>query len=70
MALHSTHQSTCQSKYGWPASITQIGALGSTIIDGLGMFGLASNGMCPSLSAETAPLLREAKPSAGSGARR
>jgi hypothetical protein len=63
MAANSTFPSTRPSQYGWFESITEISILGSTIIDGLGVFGLAANGMCPALLAETWPLQHKSKPS-------
>jgi hypothetical protein len=67
MAAHSTFPSTRPSQYSWFESITEISILGSTIIDGLGVFGLAANGMCPTLLAATAPLQGESKPCIGHG---
>jgi hypothetical protein len=63
MAAHITFQPIPQPRHSWLASIDQLGNLGSTIIDGLGVFGLAANGMCPTLLAGTTPLQRESKPS-------
>jgi hypothetical protein len=65
MALQPTFQAARPSQYSWFESITEITTLGTTIIDGLGVFGLAANGMYPTLPAETAPFQRESKPSVG-----
>jgi hypothetical protein len=62
MAAHSTIQATRQSKYSWLASITGIGTLSTTILEGLGVFGLAANGMCPSLSVQAVSSLAQAAP--------
>ncbi len=67
MALQPTFRATRPSQYSWFESITEITTLGSAIIAGLGVFGLAANGMCPTLLAETTPLQRESKPSLGNG---
>jgi hypothetical protein len=57
MAAHSTFPSTRQSQYSWFPSITAISTLGLSILEGLGEFGLAANGMCttPSAQAESSP---------------
>jgi hypothetical protein len=47
MTLQPTFQAARPSQYSWFESIPEIGKLASTIIDGLGVFGLAANGMCP-----------------------
>lgn len=47
MAAHLTFPSTRQTRSSWFPSITGITALASTILEGLGEFGLAANGMCP-----------------------
>jgi len=49
MAAHLTFPSTRLLQDSWFASIVQIGALGSTILESLGEFGLAANGMCPTV---------------------
>jgi hypothetical protein len=67
MAIQPTFHASRPSPYSWFESITEISTLGSAIIDGLGVFGLAANGMCPTLVAETTPLQLESKPSAGNG---
>ncbi|MGA2729204.1 MAG: hypothetical protein ABSE96_15465 [Terracidiphilus sp.] len=67
MAAHSTFPSTRPSQYSWFESITEISILGSTVIDGLGVFGLAANGMCPTLPAETTPPDVGSKPRVGNG---
>lgn len=54
MAAQSTFSTTRSSQYTWFASIPQIGVLATTILEGLGEFGLASNGMCPSQSGPAA----------------
>lgn len=61
MALQPTFQAARPSRWSWFESITEIGTLAATIIDGLGVFGLAANGMCPTLIAGTTPLQRENK---------
>jgi len=62
MAAYPTFPSTRQSQDSWFASIVQIGTLGSTILEGLGEFGLAANGMCPALCTRAIPLQRESNP--------
>ena len=61
MTLQPTFQAARPSRYSWFESIPEIGKLASTIIDGLGVFGLAANGMCPTLLAGTTPLQCESK---------
>jgi hypothetical protein len=61
MTLQPTFQATRPSQYRWFESIPKIGTLASIIIDGLGAFGLAANGMCPTLLAGTMPLQRESR---------
>jgi hypothetical protein len=70
MAAHSTFPSTRQSQDSWFASIVQIGTLGSTILEGLGVFGLAANGMCPTLSVQAVPSLGQTAPKAANEPRR
>lgn len=70
MAARLTFQSIRQSQHSWLALIDQLDNLGSTIIEGLGAFGLAANGVCPTLSPETAASQNESLPSAGNGPRR
>jgi len=65
MTLQPTFQAARPSRYSWFESIPEIGKLASTIIDGLGVFGLAANGMCPTPFAGTTPLQRESKVSVG-----
>ena len=65
MTLQPTFQAARPSQYSWFESITEIGTLASTIIDGLGMFGLAANGMCPMLLEGTASLQHESQLSVG-----
>ena len=67
MILQPTFQAVRPSHHRWFESITEIGTLASTMIDGLGVFGLAANGMCPMLLAGTTPLQRESKLSVGNG---
>jgi hypothetical protein len=67
MAIQPTFQASRPSQYSWLESITEMSTLGSTIIDGLGVFGLAANGMCPTLLAETTPLQQKSKPWVGNG---
>jgi hypothetical protein len=67
MVPQPNFQGARPSQHSWFESITEITTLGSTIIDGLGVFGLAASGMCPTLLAETTPLQRESKPSVGNG---
>jgi hypothetical protein len=52
MAAHLTFSATRNSQYRWLASITEIGNLGSSILEGLGIFGLAANGMCSTRSVQ------------------
>jgi hypothetical protein len=63
MAAHITFQSIRRPLHSWLASIDQLDNLGASIVEGLGEFGLAANGMCPTLLARTTPLQRESKPS-------
>jgi hypothetical protein len=51
MAAHLRFPSARRSQYRWFESITGISTLRSNIIDGLGVSGLAANGMSASLSA-------------------
>jgi hypothetical protein len=67
MVIQPTFHATRPSQYSWFESITEISTLGSTIIEGLGLFGLAANGMCPTLLAGTRHLQLESKPSGGKG---
>jgi hypothetical protein len=57
MAIQPTFHATRPSLYSWFESITEISILGSTIIEGLGLFGLAVNGMCPALRTSAVPVL-------------
>lgn len=66
MTLQPTFQAARPSHYSWFESIPEIGALATSIIDGLGVFGLAANGMCPTLLAGTTPLQRGSKLSVAS----
>jgi hypothetical protein len=70
MAAHMAFPLTRQPRHSWLAPIDQLSNFGSTIIEGLGAFGLAANGVCPTLFRETAPLQSESLPSAGNGPRR
>ena len=67
MTRQPIFQTTRRSQYSWFESITEIGTLALTIVDGLGVFGLAANGMCPTLLVGTTPLQCESKPSVGNG---
>lgn len=67
MPLQPIFQAARPSQFSWSESIPEIGALASTIIDGLGVFGLAANGICPMLLAATTPLQHESKLSVGNG---
>jgi hypothetical protein len=53
MAAHSRFPATRQSQHSWFPSITAISTLGLSILEGLGEFGLAANGMCITSSAQT-----------------
>ena len=65
MAIQPTFHAAHLSPYRWFESISEIDTLGSAIIEGLGVFGLAANGMCPTLLAETTPLQLKSKPCEG-----
>ena len=67
MTRQPIFQTTRRSQYSWFESITEIGTLASTMIDGLGVFGLAANGMCPTLLARTTHLQHEGELSVGNG---
>ncbi len=67
MTLQPTFQTARPLQSSWFESILEIGTLASTIIDGLGVFGLAANGMCPTLLAGTTLLQRESKLSVRNG---
>lgn len=45
----------------------QHSSLSESVLTSFGMFGLAANGMCPTLLAGTTPLQRGSKLSAGNG---
>jgi hypothetical protein len=68
MPVYQTSQPIRQSQYSWFASVDQISSLSSTIIAGLGEFGLAANGLCPAAIAQPMPLGPIAEP-AYSGAK-
>jgi hypothetical protein len=68
MAAQFTSQPVCQSNHSWFASEDQIGSLCSTILTGLGVFGLAASGMCPSTPAQIAPSVLEDETPGGNGA--
>ena len=65
MNLQPTIQAARPSQYSWFESIPKIGTFASNIVEGLGAFGLAANGMCPTLLEGTASLQRESKLSVG-----
>jgi hypothetical protein len=65
MTLQPTTQAVRPTEYSWFESIPEIGTFASNIIEGLGAFGLAANGMCPTLLEGTASLQRESKLSVG-----
>lgn len=56
MAIQSTFQVVRPVQYSWFESITEIRILGSTLIEGLGAFGLAASGVSPTLFTETEAL--------------
>ena len=62
MAAHATFPTSRRSHDSWLASIVLISTLGSTILEGLGEFGLAANGICPVLCPRTMSSQREADP--------
>jgi hypothetical protein len=53
MAIQSTFQAVLPAQHSWFEFITEISILGSTLIEGLGAFGLAASGVSPSLYIET-----------------
>jgi hypothetical protein len=59
MNLQPIIQATHPAQHSWFQSIPEIGAFASNIMEGLGAFGLAANGMCPALLEGTASLQRE-----------
>jgi hypothetical protein len=61
MTLQPTIQAARSSQYSWFESIPEIGTFASNIIEGLGAFGLAANGMCPTLLEGAMPLQCESK---------
>ena len=65
MNLQPTIQTSRPSQHSWFEAISEIGTFASNIIEGLGAFGLAANGMCPTLLEGTASLQRESKLSVG-----
>ena len=65
MTLQPSIQAACSSQHSWFESIPEIGGFASNIIEGLGAFGLAANGMCPALLEGTASLQRESRLSVG-----
>lgn len=65
MALQSTFHAVHPAQRSWFESITEISILGSTIIEGLGAFGLAASGVSPTLYAETAQLQAQSLPRSG-----
>jgi hypothetical protein len=54
MAVYLTFQPISQAQNSWFASV-RISSLRSSIMAGLGVFGFAMNGMCPSIAAQIAP---------------
>ena len=58
-------QAARSSQYSWFESIPEIGTFASNVIEGLGAFGRAANGMCPTLLEGIASLQRESKLSVG-----
>ena len=66
MAFQSTFQAARPAQHSWFESITEISILGSTIIEGLGAFGLAASGVSPTLYAGTESL-QTSKPTERSG---
>jgi hypothetical protein len=67
MALQSTFQAVRPVQHSWFESITEISILGSTLIEGLGAFGLAASGVSPTLYTETEPLQSQSLPRTGNG---
>ena len=65
MTLQPTTQAARPTEHSWFESIPEIGTFASNIIESLGAFGLAANGMCPVLLEGTASLQRESKLSVG-----
>lgn len=61
MTLQPTIQAARPSQYSWFESIPEIGTFALNLIEGLGTFGLAANGMCPTLLEGTALLHCESK---------
>lgn len=67
MALQSTVQAVRPMQYSWFESITEIRILGSTLIEGLGAFGLAASGVSPTRYTETEPLQSQSLPRSDNG---
>ena len=61
MNLQPTIQTSRPAQYSWFESIPDIGTFASNIIEGLGAFGLAANGMCPTVLEGAASQQRESK---------
>jgi hypothetical protein len=61
MNLQPTIQASRPSQHSWFEAIPEIGTFASNFIEGLGAFGLAANGMCPTVPEGTASQQRESK---------
>lgn len=61
MNLQPTIQASRPLQYSWFESLSEIGAFASNIIGGLGAFGLAANGICPTPLEGPASLQHESK---------
>ena len=51
MATYVMFQPAHQSQSIWSALVDQVSSFCSILVEGLGMFGLAASGMCPSIQA-------------------
>jgi hypothetical protein len=67
MAFQSTFHAVRPAQHSWFESITEIGILGSTFVEGLGAFGLAASGVSPTLYAETESFQSQSLPRSGNG---
>lgn len=65
--MESTFHAVRPAQHSWFESITEISILASTLIEGLGAFGLAASGASPTLYAETAQLQTQSLPRSGNG---